>query len=162
MNENIAFEKIKNKNDLFELFVIVNYENFQKPYLDSTFLSFLKNNEAIIKQYFGENTKYNQILEKIDYKEINSKKEELFTIFQKDINLDSDELIKIISSFYYLLFYKFNDIKKQKGRTNIGNGYINLILRTFVKFLAEKFENLVNLIDILSELYSFDLANSDY
>ena len=103
LNENIAFEKIKNKNDLFELFVIVNYENFQKPYLDSTFLSFLKNNEAIIKQYFGENTKYNQILEKIDYKEINSKKEELFTIFQKDINLDSDELIKIISSFYYFI-----------------------------------------------------------
>ena len=156
------FWKIKNKNDLFDNFVIVNYENFQKPYLDSTFLSFLKNNEAIIKQYFGENTKYNQILEKIDYKEINSKKEELFTIFQKDINLDSNELIKIISSFYYLLFYKFNDIKKQKGRTNIGNGYINLILRTFVKFLAENIENLVNLIDILNELYSFDLANSDY
>jgi hypothetical protein len=68
------FENISNKNDLFDLFVIINYEVFKKAYFDSTFLSFLKNNEDVIKQNFGENTKYNEILEKYGGEEINKKK----------------------------------------------------------------------------------------
>ena len=119
-----TFENINNKNDLFDLFVCVNYEVFKKPYFDSTFLSFLTNNEELIKQYFGENTKYKDILEKMELKEVDGKKEELLGVIKKD----SDKLYIIIDSFYYLLFYKFKDTKEIKGRTNIGNVYINTIL----------------------------------
>ena len=61
-NQNEVFKNINNKNYIFDLFVIVNYEVFKKPYFDSTFSSFLKNNVALIKQYFGENLTYNDIL----------------------------------------------------------------------------------------------------
>ena len=156
-----VFENINNKNDLFDLFVIVNYEVFKKSYFDTTFSNFLKNNEELIKKYFGENTKYNDILEKIDYKEISKKKEELLNIIKKDIN--SDKLLIIVDSFYYLLFYKFIDIKEIKGRTNIGNVYINTILTKFTNFLAENFDDInKNLIELLYELYSFDLKNAKY
>ena len=70
------------------------------------------------------------ILEKIDYKEISKKKEELFNI----IKVYSDKVNIIIDSFYYLLFYKFKDIKEKKGQTNIGNVYINTILTKFVDY----------------------------
>ena len=69
-----TFENISNKNDLFDLFVIINRDVFTKAYYDSTFLSFLKNNEDVIKQNFGDNTKYNEILEINDNKEIGKKK----------------------------------------------------------------------------------------
>lgn len=156
-NQNEVFKNINNKNDIFDLFVIVNYEVFKKPYFDSTFSSFLKNNEALIKQYFGENLQYNDILEKIDYKEINKKKEELLSIIKKELNLDI-----IIDSFYYLLFYKFKDIKEIKGRSNQGNVYINTTLTKFTNFLAVNLDNNKNLIELLYELYFFDLKDSKY
>ena len=60
-----VFENISNKNELFDFFITVNYDIFQKPYLlESTFSNFLKVNEELIKQTFGENIKYNEILEK--------------------------------------------------------------------------------------------------
>ena len=75
--------------------------------------------------------------------------------------MNIDTLYIIIASFYYLLFYKFKDIKEIKGRTNIGNVYINIVLKNFILFFAERFDNLnKNLIDLLHELYSFDLINS--
>ena len=154
-----TFENINNKNDLFDLFVCVNYEVFKKPYFDSTFLSFLTNNEELIKQYFGENTKYKDILEKMELKEVDKKKEELLGVIKKD----SDKLYIIIDSFYYLLFYKFKDTKEIKGRTNIGNVYINSVLTKFVNFLAIYIDNSKNtLIELLYELYSFDLKDAKY
>ena len=143
-NKNNIFENIKNKNELFDFFVIVNYTIFQKPYFDTTFLSFLKKNEELIKQYFGENIKYNEIFEKNDYKEINDRKEELFNIIKEDININIDKLYIIITSFYYILFYKFKDIKEIEDRTNIGNVYINIILKNFVLSLAQRFDNNLN------------------
>ena len=134
----------------------MSYEVFKKPYYDTTFLSFLINNEDLIKQNFGENTNYNDILEKIDYKEISKKKEELFNI----IKVYSDKVNIIIDSFYYLLFYKFKDIKEKKGQTNIGNVYINTILTKFVDFLSSNLN--ISLIDLLYELYSFDLEKAKY
>ena len=56
--EEKLFENINNKIELFDLFVIVSYEVFKKPYYATTFLSFLINNEDLIKQNFGENTNY--------------------------------------------------------------------------------------------------------
>lgn len=96
------------------------------------------------------------ILEKIDYKEISKKKEELFNI----IKVYSDKVNIIIDSFYYLLFYKFKDIKEKKGQTNIGNVYINTILTKFVDFLSSNLN--ISLIDLLYELYSFDLEKAKY
>ena len=98
----------------------------------------------------------------MDYKERNHRKDELFNIIKEDINMNIDKLYIIIASFYYLLFYKFKDIKKIKGRTNIGNVYINIILKNFILFLAQRFDNLnKNLIDLLHKLYFFDLINSN-
>ena len=156
-----VFENINNKDELFNLFVLVNYKIFQKPYFDLTFFSFLKYNEKIIKQYFGENTNCNELFEKLDYKEINNKKEELFNIIKKSINMNTDKLYIIIASFFYLLFYKFKDIKEIKDQTNIGNVYINVILKKYVKFFGQRLDNLhKNLIDLLNELYFYDLNNS--
>lgn len=158
-NQIEVFENINNKSDLFRLFVTVNNTSFQKPYFDLTFLEFLKTNDGLINQYFGE-TKYNEILEKNECNEDN--KNELFNIISKDSN-DVKKVCTIIISFYYLLFYKFNDIKVIKGRTNIGNVYINMILKTFVKFLNIKYNNLnTDFINVLNELYYFDIINSDY
>ena len=157
-----VFENISNKNELFDFFVAVNYEIFQKPYLlESTFSNFLKVNEELIKQNFGENIKYNEILEKKNIQEIENKKEELFNTIKKD--MDIDKLFIIIASFYYLLFYQFKDVKVIKGRTNIGNVYINTILSKFVKFLSVRVENLnINLTDLLNEIYLFDLEDAKY
>ena len=157
-----VFENINNKNELFDFFVLVNYKIFQKPYFNKTFFSFLKYNEQLIKQYFGENTKYNELFEKLDYKELNNKKEELFNIIKENINMNTDKLYIIIASFFYLLFYKFKDVKEIKGRTNIGNVYINVVLKKYVKFFGQRLDNLnKNLIDLLNELYFFDLNNSN-
>lgn len=155
-----TFENISNKNDLFDLFVIINYEVLKKAYYDSTFLSFLKNNEDVIKQNFGENTKYNDILEKNDNEEIGRKKEELLSVVKNDLN--GDKLYTIIDSFFYLLFYKFKDTKEKKGRTNLGNVYINTVLTKFVNFLAANSDNSRNVIESLYELYSFDLKDAKY
>jgi hypothetical protein len=155
-----TFENISNKNDLFDLFVIINCEVFKKAYYDSTFSSFLKNNEDVIKQNFGENTKYNEILEKIDNREIGKKKEELLSLVKNDLN--GDKLYTIIDSFFYLLFYKFKDTKEKKGRTNLGNVYINTVLTKFVNFLAANSDNSKNVIESLYELYSFDLKDAKY
>jgi hypothetical protein len=155
-----TFENISNKNDLFDLFVIINRDVFTKAYYDSTFLSFLKNNEDVIKQNFGDNTKYNEILEINENKEIGKKKEELLSVVKNDLN--GDKLYTIIDSFFYLLFYKFKDTKEIKGRTNLGNVYINTILTKFVNFLAANSDNSKNVIESLYELYAFDLKDAKY
>ena len=150
-----VFANINNKNKLFDLFVIINKKIFQRTYFDTTFVSFLKNNEALIKEIFGDNTEYGGYLENNDDKELNKKKEELFNIIKKDINIDKTYII--ISSFYYLLFYKFKDIKEIKGRNNIGNVFINVILKNFVLFLSDNLDNLEkNLISLLNQIHCFD------
>ena len=154
-NKMKVFDTINNKNLLFDLFVIVNIKTFQRTYFDSTFSSFLKNNEALIKDNFGDNTKYVELLEINDDDQINNKKEELFKIIKKDLNLD--KVYIIIASFYNLLFYKFKDVKEIKGRNNIGNVYINVIVKNFVLFLSQNLDNLKkNLISLLNQLRCFD------
>ena len=56
------------------------------------------------------------MLENNDDQEINKEKEELFNIINKYINMNIDKIYIIIASLYYLLFYKFKDIKTTKGR----------------------------------------------
>ena len=154
-----VLENINNKSELFNLFVIVNIKTFQKAYFDQTFSSILQKNEALIKEHFGDKINYNKLVEIKDDKEVNSKKEELFNIIKKDIAMNTDQIYIIISSFYYLLFYKFIDIKEIKGRNNNGNVYINFILKNFVLFLAENCDKMNNLIELLYQLQIYDFKN---
>ena len=155
------FEPVSKKNELFSFFIIVNYNIFQKPYFDTKFSAFLTINDEIIKKVVGSNIKYNELLEKMDDDKINKKREELFNIVKKDINMNTDKILIIIVSFYYLLFYKFKDVKEIKGRNSFGNVYINYILKNFVMYLAKNLENIqIKLINLLNQLISFDFNNN--
>ena len=76
--------------------------------------------------------------------------------------MNGDKLYTIIDSFFYLLFYKFKDIKEKKGKTNLGNVYINTVFTKFINFLAANSDNSKNVIESLYELYSFDLKDAKY
>jgi hypothetical protein len=154
-----VFENISNKEQLFDLFVIINLKTFQRSYFTETFSSILKNNEALIKKHIGSKTNYNKLLEIKDDKKANIQKDELFNLIKKDINMSADKIYIIIASFYYLFYYKFVDVKEIKGRTNIGNVYINFILKNFVLFLAENCDKMNDLIDLLYQLQSYDFNN---
>ena len=154
-----VFENINNKEQLFDLFVIINIKTFQRSYFTETFSSILKNNEALIKKHIGSKTNYNKLLEIKDDKKANIQKDELFNLIKKDINMSTDKIYIIIASFYYLFYYKFVDVKEIKGRTNIGNVYINFILKNFVLFLAENCDKMNDLIDLLYQLQSYDFNN---
>ena len=163
LNETKILEGINNKYELFLLFVAVNNNVFQKNYYGTKFFNFLEINENIIKEYFGENIQYKEIFEKFNKIDENQEKSEIDNLFQiivKDINEDINKLLNIISSFYYLLLYRLKDHKRYRDLSNIGNDYINLILKNFVIFLDKKSKpNLKlnkNLFNLLKELYLFD------
>lgn len=127
------------------------------------FFSFLKYNENLIKEYFGKNIQYKEKFNnfsKMNTEQEEEQKNELFNIIKNDINDNRDKLYNIIASFYYLLFYKFKDSKQFKDMTNIGNAYLNLILKNFVIFLDRKLNYKdKNLFELLTGLYSIDVKN---
>ena len=113
-------------------------------------------NENLIKEYFGENIQYISIFgkfSKISGKEEKNENENLFQIIEKDINNNINNLLNIISSFYYILFYRFKDDKRYRDLSNIGNVYINLILKNFVIFLDKRFKSKMQLNKSLFELF---------
>ena len=166
------FNDINKKEELLDLFVLVNKDVFEKPYYGETFMTFLKTNENIIKQNFGENITYNEISEKInkiDEEEGKTQKENLLQIIFDDINNNTDKLYIIISSFFYLLFYKFIDQKENEEKSNLGNVYINLILKNFITYLNNNINIDRDLFQVLNELYTYennsldkDRKNKDY
>ena len=163
LNETKMLEGINNKYELFLLFVVVNNNVFQKQYYGTKFFNFLEINENLIKEYFGENIQYKEIFGKfniIDEKQEKSEIDNLFQIIVKDINEDINKLLNIISSFYYLLLYKLKDHKRYRDISNIGNDYINLILKNFIIFLDKKLKSKLklnkSLFDLFKELYLFD------
>ena len=163
LNETKMLEGINNKYELFLLFVFVNNNVFQRQYYGTKFFNFLEINENLIKEYFGENIQYKEIFGKfniIDEKQEKSEIDNLFQIIVKDINEDINKLLNIISSFYYLLLYKLKDHKRYRDISNIGNDYINLILKNFIIFLDKKLKSKLklnkSLFDLFKELYLFD------
>ena len=163
LNETKMLEGINNKYELFLLFVVINNYAFQKQYYGTKFFTFLEINENLIKEYFGENIQYKEIFEKYSVIDENQEKNEIDNLFQiivKDINEDINKLLNIISSFYYLLLYKLKDHKRYRDISNIGNDYINLILKNFVIFLDKKLKSKLkldkSLFDLFKELYLFD------
>ena len=163
-NEINVFNDLTNKNEIFNLLIIINNSIFNKSYYGEPFSNFLKNNENLIKQYFGDNIKYDDILGKINNmneNEKNTEKDNLFKKLEEDINLNTDKLYTLISSLYYIFNYKFKDTKINK-ENNFGNIFINLILKNFVIFLDEKFAGDFdkNLLDLLNLLYLSDICKT--
>ena len=154
---------INHKLELLYLFLTVNYKVFRKPYCNGTFFSFLETNMALINQYFQINTTYNQIYANfinMNEQEANNKQENLILIINSEIN-NSDKILKILAFFYCILFYEFKDLKNYNEISNIGNVYVNLLLKNFAIYLDQKFRALLksnkNLFELLQELYIVDI-----
>lgn len=161
-----VFEGINKKKELINLFIIVNSKVFNKIYCEEKFITFLDDNNKLIQEYFGEDMKYEEILEnfsKMTEEESISKKRNLAKIIENDINSKKRKLYIIVCSFYYLLLYKFQDLKQAKNNNNFGNIYINIILKNIIIFLDQNLKNLgKNLFILLNQLYLFDINNSIY
>ena len=159
-----VLEGINKKSELFMLFIAINFKVFKKNYNGQLFFTFLKENEILIKQIFCLNINYNELFahfnEIKNEKQQNIQKDYFFQPVYNDINGNLYKIFNIIASFYYLLLYVFKDSRQFKYVSNIGNAYINLILKNIVIFLDEKYkpENLnINLFNLLNDLYSFDI-----
>ena len=157
------FYEINTKKELLYLFIIINNNIFRKVYFGEIFYKFLKTNESIIKEYFGRNIKYEELYNsfyKIDVEQEEKTKNELFEKIKNDISNSSDKIFNIIASFYYLILYKFKDPKQFREYINIGNVYLNLILKNFIIFWDKKLKYPdKNLFRLLNELYSMDIKN---
>ena len=159
------FNDINKREEILYLFILINKDVFEKPYYGETFMSFLKNNENIIKRYFGENITYNEISEKINKmneEEEGGKvqKENLLQIILDELNYNTNKLYILISSFFYLLFYKFIDQNQNEEKSNFGNVYINLILKNFITYLNNNINIDRDLYEVLNELYIYDRKNT--
>ena len=161
-----VLEGINKKKELLKLFILINNKVFNKPYCDEKFIIFLDNNKALINEYFNEDIKVNEILEdlnKTTEEKDKIEKKNLLNIIVNDVESNKSKIYMIISSFYYLLFYKFKDLKQPKNPNNFGNIYIALILKNFVIFLDQNFNNLEkSIFTLLYQLFLFDINNTIY
>jgi hypothetical protein len=160
-----AFNNINHRYELFDLFITINYKVFNKFYCGDSFFHFLETNIAIIKKYFGQNITFNEIYDNfrnMNEELANNKKEYLFHIIDNEINGNLNKIFNIIASFYCTLFYEFKDLKLYKDVSNIGNLYINLILKNFVFYLDKKYKTKLNLnknlFELLLEIYLLDIS----
>ena len=163
-NQIDALDGINKKYELLYLFITINNQVFHKNYCGEVFFSFLQANEQLIKDNFGHNIEYEQIID--DFRAMNkdqenNKKENLFNLLDNDINGNIDKIYNIIASFYCLLLYEFKDVKLYNNISNIGNALINLLLKNFVIFLDKKYRYRLNLsknlFEYLNDLYIFDV-----
>ena len=156
---------INTKYELFILFITINNNVFHKNYGNALFFDFLKVNEKEVQRYFGNNFKYQSILEEfnsITNSEEYIKREELFQIIEKEINKEKDKIYNIISSFYYLLIHVFKDNKQKYCLNNLGNVHINLLLKNLAIFFDKRYKNLFlrkNLFELLKDIYFLDIKH---
>ena len=151
-NTNLIFEGIICKMELLYFFILVNYDNFMKKFYNNELLILLKINESIIKKYFSESFDYSKLYEEfksMTENERNSQINLLFSIIKMEINQKKDVVFNIIASFFYLLFYTFKVSKFSKEITNLGNPYINIILKVFVIILDKKFNNQIKIENLI-------------
>jgi hypothetical protein len=89
----------------------------------------------------------------MDEKQEKNEIDYLYQIIEKEINEDANKLINIIGSFYYILLYILKDHKRYRDISNIGNDYIDLILKNFVIFLDKKYKSKIKLENSLFQLF---------
>ena len=161
-----VLDKINKKKELLNLFILVNKKIFNKSYCDEKFITFLDDNKVLIKEYFNEDIKINEILEylnKMTEEKDKIEKKNLLNIIVNEVKSNTSKIYIIISSFYYLLLYKFKDLKQPNNTNNFGNIYITCILKNFVIFLNQNFDNLEkSLFSLLFQLFLFDINNTIY
>ena len=153
--------EIKTKRELLYLFIVVNNNIFRKKYFGEIFYKFLETNENLIKEYIEKDIRYDELYNyfyNMKAEQEEKEKNDLFIKIKNDIKTSSDKIFNIIASFYYLILYKFKDQKQFREYTNIGNVYLNLILKNFIIFSDQKLKYPdKNLFRLLSELYSLDI-----
>ena len=162
-NKSIPLNNFVNiKFEILYLFISVNNKIFHKSYCREPFLTFFEANEDILKEYFGNNIKYFDIANtflKLQGNQANIELEKNYEALEKQIK-GEDQIYNLISSFYYLLLYKFKD-SKQPNLKGISNILVNLTLTNFVIFLDERFKQKLNLtknlFDALKELYLYNI-----
>ena len=164
-NNNLIFEGFNCQLELLIFFIAINYDVFTKRYYNGEFFEILELNENIIKKYFKQCYEYKNVYK--DFKSMNKTKrnekiEELYSIIKMDINNKKDLMFNLIVSFYYLLFYLFKSSKFSNNESNLGNPFINLILKNFVIFLDQKNNNEImvetNFYELLKDLYISDVS----
>ena len=162
-NKSIPLNNFVNiKFEILYLFISVNNKIFHKSYCREPFLTFFEANEDILKEYFGNNIKYFDIANtflKLQGNQAIIELEKNYEALEKQIK-GEDQIYNLISSFYYLLLYKFKD-SKQPNLKGISNILVNLTLINFVIFLDERFKQKLNLtknlFDALKELYLYNI-----
>ena len=162
-NKSIPLNNFVNiKFEILYLFISVNNKIFHKSYCREPFLTFFEANEDILKEYFGNNIKYFDIANtflKLQGNQVIVELEKNYEALEKQIK-GEDQIYNLISSFYYLLLYKFKD-SKQPNLKGISNILVNLTLTNFVIFLDERFKQKLNLtknlFDSLKELYLYNI-----
>ena len=164
-NNNLIFEGINCKCELLEFFIAINYDVFTRRYYNGEFFELLQINENIIKKFFSQNYDYKKVYK--DFKSMNEdnrikKIQVFFEVVKIDINNKKDILFTLIASFYYLLLYLFKSSKFSNDESNLGNPFINLILKNFVIFLDQKNNNEIlvekNFYELLKDLYISDIS----
>jgi len=155
------FENISCKFEIYHLFIIINYEQVKKPYFKNILFNFLIPNLKKVEDmncdlYYGFSNLDDIIKEKQNYES------EIYKYIKKEKSV----LINIMVSLYIRLIYEFEyDSNDSNKYGNIGNVYINVLLKNFIIYLDENFGSILeekkekeNLFNLLKELYKLDIG----
>ena len=169
---------IDKRYELFKLFLCENRMLFNKKYIDSIFLNFIDWNIDLIRFYFGNNINLQEIKQFIlDLNTVNTSNQNIVVnqenIIFRNISLsianNINLICNIISSFYFILIYKFKNIYNNITNNNIDNSHLFVALKNFVIFLDQNCPNYsmngINLFKLLTDLISYDvncLVKFDY
>ena len=157
-----GFDK-KIKLELFKLFLIINIRTLGKWYIDKHFIYFFESNINMINKYFENKLTFKEIKDFLDNNHANSTnlKEFLYQNISPSLGNNINNIYNIISSFFYILFYKFKDNNKPELISNIGNTHLSVAFKNFVIFFDNKnqiFANTgKNLFQLLTDLIAYEI-----
>ena len=164
-NNNLIFEGIIGKFEILQFLIDINYEVFIKRYYNGEFIEILQMNEDIIKKYLSPDFNYSKFykdFESMSKTERDREIVDLFNVINSQINHKKDIVYSIIASLYYLLFYLFKSSKFSSDDSNLGNPFLNVILKNLVIFLDKNInkEKKVgeNFYELLKDLYISDVS----
>lgn len=151
------FENISYKFEIYNLFIIVNYEKVIKPYFKDILYNFIIPNLKKVEEmdcdlYYGFSNPDDILGEKQNH----------LAKIDKHIKQEKSELVKIMVSLYIKLIYEFEYNSSNSNKCgNIGNVYINVLLKNFIIYLDENYGKILdeNLFNLLKALYKLDIGN---